>query len=57
MDFEPQNGHASSFLLDWIWKIITIQTGEIEYKLKKQDEKNYIWSDEQAHEPILTKEK
>lgn len=24
MDFEPQNGHASSFLLDWIWKIMAL---------------------------------
>ena len=28
----------------------------MEYKLRKQDEKNYIWSDEQSHEPIISKE-
>ena len=57
MDFEPQNGHVSPFLPDWRLQSINGETGEIEYKLKKQDEKNYIWYDEQAHEPILTKEK
>ena len=57
MDFEPQNGHVSPFLPDWRLQSSNGETGEIEYKLKKQDEKNYIWSDEQAHEPILTKEK
>lgn len=57
MDFEPQNGHVSPFLPDWRLQSINGEIGEIEYKLKKQDEKNYIWSDEQAHEPILTKEK
>lgn len=32
------------------------KTGEIEYKLKKQDKENYILSDEQAHEQIISKE-
>ena len=32
------------------------KTGEIEYKLRKQDQENYVWSDEQAHEPIISKE-
>lgn len=35
---------------------VNCETGEIEYKLKKQDEKNYIWFDGQAHEPIISKE-
>ena len=35
---------------------INENTGEMEYKLRKQDEKNYIWSDEQSHEPIISKE-
>ena len=32
------------------------ETGEIEHKLIKQDEKNHIWSDEQSHEAIISKE-
>lgn len=35
---------------------VNCETGEMEYKLKKQDEKNYIWSDGQAHESIISKE-
>lgn len=35
---------------------INENTGEMEYKLRKQDEENYIWSDEQAHESIISKE-
>lgn len=35
---------------------INENTGEMEYKLRKQDEENYIWSDKQAHESIISKE-
>ena len=36
--------------------VLDKKTGEIEHKLIKQDEKNHIWSDEQSHEAIISKE-